>query len=254
MMQTHSREIRKIAHCVLAFLAVGASLAFGAEPLSVALVGDGYGKYEVNAIAKNVLNELDDICSYQVVEGRLGPEEFGQYDVGVLARTVESYGPGESREIEKYVTSGGTLVLIGVSPRSLFIVDVGPNDGAVRMRNDSFLFGSTVFEEGGKEASVFQPDSPLLKDVFAHGSDPLWMMGTVFLPNPDWENIIGHNQNILVGRTSLGKGSVYFFGSELFRLIKAANDAGRPEDVQGWIQILKNLFRQAALSPHHSNP
>lgn len=220
----------------------------GADPLSVALVGDGYGKYEVEAIAKNVLNQLEDVCSYQIVEGKLDPESFRQYGLVVLARTVEPYNPAETKMIEEYLSDGGKLVLINVAPRSLFIVDRGPGEASKRMQSASFLFGSTLFEDGGQRASVFQPESPLLKDVLAEGEDPLWLTGTVFLPNPNWENLIGSNQNILVGKTQVGKGTAYFLGSELFRLIKSAKDEGRPDDVQGWIQIFKNILREAAAS------
>lgn len=247
MTQTPLGKTGKITRLILSLLLVGASLVRGADQLSVALVGDGYGKYEVEAIAKDVMNELEDVCSYQIVEGKLDPEEFAQYGLVVLARTIEPYTSEETSEIEQYVNDGGKLVLINVAPRSLFIVDIGPDDGAKRMRSDSFLFGSTRFEEGGLKTNVFQPESPLLKDVFEGGGDPFWMKGTVFLPNPHWENIIGNDQNILVGQTQLGKGTVYFLGSELFRLIKTAKEEGRPDDVQGWSKILKNLVRQAAI-------
>lgn len=246
MIPSQLGKIGKITPLILAFLLVGAGLGRGADQLSVALVGDGYGKYEVEAIARDVMNELEDVCSYQTVEGKLDPKDFAQYGLVILARTVEPYTSEETGEIEKYVNDGGKLVLINVAPRSLFIVDLGPDDRAKRMRGDSFLFGSTNFEEGGQKTTVFQPESPLLKGVFEGGDDPFWMKGTVFLPNPHWENIIGHDQNILVGQTQLGKGTVYFLGSELFRLMKTAKDEGRPDDVQGWIQILKNLIRQAA--------
>lgn len=234
------------APLVLMMLLAGAGWSPAADQLAVALVGDGYGKYETEALAKNVLNELEDVCSYQIIEGKLDPKEFSQYGLVVLARTVEPYGPDETREIERYVSGGGKLVLINVAPRSLYIVDPGPEGGPTRMRGDSFLFGSTRFEEGGKQTTVYQPDSPLLKDVLEEGGDPLWMRGTVFLPNPDWENLIGSDQSILVGQTALGEGTVYFLGTELFRLIKTARDAGRPEEVEGWVRILKNLVRQAA--------
>ncbi len=110
----------------------------------------------------------------------------------------------------------------------------------------AFLFGSTSFEEGGKKALVLLPESPLLKDAIPDGQDPLWMTGTVFLPRNDWENVIGYDPGILVGQTQLGKGTVYFMGSELFRLLKMAKEENRLDEVQGWVQILKNLIRQAA--------
>jgi len=220
-----------------------------AEPFSVALVGEGYGKYEIEAISRRVMTEMEGAVVYELCPSKLPAEEFKRFGLVILASsTAEPYRPEETKEIQQYLLAGGKLLLIGTAPRNLLIEDASVSEDGRRRRAPQFLFGPTQSKENSSPAMVNQSDSPLLSGVFSKTQKPFWLSDGIFLPKADCENIIGVGEEalVLVGRFQVGRGEVYYLGHELFRLVKKAKELDKPEELDGWIQILTNIIKAAS--------
>lgn len=237
----HLQIYTRLWALVLCLLA-GAGTLLAAPPADgpVALVGQGYGWTEVQSLVKYVMDrELPGVI-HEAFEGRLEPEEFDRFRAVEVAGDLEDpYTTEESHRIEEYVRGGGTLILIRQAPKSFYISSDGQAD-----RGASYLFGRSYYMRESPRSSVFNAEASLLKGAFEATPDPFWLTGNVMLKSPEWNNLIGDGDYILVGHLPVEEGNVYFLGSELFRVLSQAKSEHLEQESEGWIRILKN-----ALSP-----
>lgn len=227
---------------VLGSLVVGLGILLplrsGAEGV-IGLAGEGYGAAEIQSIIKNVIDREMGSVVYEVHEGLLPVEEFAKYRLVVLAgaNSERTYNAEESEKVNDYVAKGGRLVLIQQAPKNFSMT--GGN------RDSDFLFGRSYYMRDRPECTVYEPESPLLEGALEPGERPFWLRGSVLLKSPEWENIIGHNEFILVGKRTIGEGTAYYLGSELFRLLIEVR-AENADKADGWIRILKNILSEPA--------
>lgn len=232
--------MRPILYPLLAFGLLLAFSVLGRAELPVGLVaGDGYGRSEVKSLIESVFNsELPNVV-YEDCGEFLTPEEFSKYRMVVLAggNSIRSYTSEETAQIEDYVRKGGRLLLINQSPKMFSLAD-GQVD-----RDSSYLFGRSYFRRDNPECTIYQPDSPLLAGALKENPAPFWLQANVLLKNPDWENIIGSDDFILVGQRAIENGKVYYAGTELFRILKRSREQN-VADAEGWVAILKNILSE----------
>jgi hypothetical protein len=208
----------------------------------IGMAGKGYGAAEIKAIAQNVLDRDLSSLTYEMGGDFLPAEDFQKYKMVVLAgdNDEQSYSAEDIEKIQAYVENGGRLLLIHQAPK-MFSMQRGT-------RAEVFAFGRSYYMREIPESSVREPGSPLLAGAFDSIPQPFWLRGNILLKSPDWDNLVGTDEFILVGHRPLGKGHLYYAGSELFRILKAAKDSQEPDAALGWIQILKNIFTHATVA------
>ncbi len=222
-----------VVSLLVVFLGLSSSLSQAEE--KIALAGQGYGRREAESIINMLFNRDLQSMPYEDVGEFLAADDYGNFGMVVLAGldAERGYTIEESEKIRNYVEKGGRLLLIRQAPKMF-------PDGA----KGGFLFGPSFYVREGAECEVRQPDSPLLAGALEVGH-PFWLQGNVFLKSLDWENLIGTDTYILVGERRLGQGKLYYLGSELFRLLNESK-SGQQGGVEGWVQILKNIFNDTA--------
>lgn len=202
----------------------------------VGLVGDGYGRHEVAYLTKRVAPEVEALL-FEDCGTNLPAKEFTNFRMVVIAGLDDqTYSEEESQVVEDYVRKGGRLVLIQQAPKA-FRATTGGGD-----ENFNFLFGRSSFFRDGSDCTIYEPENPLLVGAFAEVAHPFWLNASVMLKGLDWENLIGNNDDVLVGRLRMGEGEVYYMGHETFRLAKTAKEEGQEPALLGWIQIWKNIL------------
>lgn len=222
-----------VVSLLVTFLGISVSLCQADE--RIALAGQGYGRTEAQSIINVVFHRDLQSVPYEDVGEFLSADDYRNFGMVVLAGmdAERAYTIEESEKIRDYVEGGGRLVLIRQAPK-LF------PDGT----KGGFLFGPSFYVREGAECEVRQPDASLLAGAI-EGEHPFWLKGNVFLKSLDWENLIGTDTYILVGERRLGQGKLYYLGSELFRLLNESK-SGQQGGVEGWVQILKNIFNDTA--------
>ena len=241
-------EGRGLSRWLISFMAVllgiftFASTALAAPPPAdapVALVGEDYGWAEAKAVLKNVLEtHLSEVTS-ESIEGRLAPEDFARYRVVVFGGAMtQPYTSEESQRIENYVRDGGKIVLIQQAPKNFRIEDAQERD-----KDSAYLFGRSYYRRDGLPCTVYEPKAPLLEGAFEESQDPFWLQGAVMLRGLEWQNMIGHDDFVLVGQMAMGHGQVYYFGHELFRLLMRGKQDGKEQDVNDWVRMLTNALK-----------
>ncbi len=219
---------------------VGAAGAMNAEELPakpLALVGDAYGKYDVVSITRNILDHAD-----WVFESRgsfLPAEEFSRYALVVICHSQSRpYTEEEQGAIRRYLEQGGRLLLMHSAPKAM----AGEESAAA-------LHDWLGMKAGGiRSATITQAASedPVMKGVLREdGSLPTWSAGKQGVSSfeGDVEVLMGNEQVALAARRKVGKGMVYYLGSELFRLRlpKSVDRADSPH----YIALIRNIIGEA---------
>lgn len=203
----------------------------------VALVGEGYGWTEVQSITRHVLDAKLPQVIHEAFQGRLDPEEFNRFRAVVLAGSLETpYSPSESYQIEEWVRGGGTLVLIQQAPKNFFV------DEAQSDRATSYLFGRSYYLRENPLSTVFYPDAAMIEGAFDETPFPFWLSGSVMLRGPQWINIAGNGEFVLIGHLPLDKGSAFYLGHFLFRVQINARRQHLEHEADGWVDILRNIL------------
>ncbi|MFV0337569.1 MAG: hypothetical protein ACK5LK_04915 [Chthoniobacterales bacterium] len=203
---------------------------------AVAFVGAGYGRTEVDSLMKKIVPQVDGLEA-EDCGTYLKAEDFVNYRMVVIVGMLEKeYTPEESDIIYEYVNKGGSLVLVHHGPKNLRI------GGTDADRRQSYLFGRSDYIRGAAACVVHEPDASLLADVLTADSEPFWLRSTVLLNGTEFENIIGSDDHVLVGRLIVGDGEVIYLGQEFFRLAQTAKKEGKDAALEGWVQIWKNIL------------
>lgn len=221
---------------LVVFVATGLLKAEVAIDGPVGFVGDGYGKAEVKYLTERVAPEVDGL-SFENCGSELPAKEFSKFRMVVIAGIeVDTYTAEETQIIEDYVRQGGRLVLVQQAPKA-FRATGGGGD-----RDLNYLFGRSYYLRDNPDCTVYEPENPLFAGALVEEARPFWLNATVMLRGLDWENLIGSNDYILVGRLRLGEGEAYYMGHEVFRLAKTAKEKNQEPALLGWIQIWKNIL------------
>lgn len=228
---------------LLLTLSLAASLAtLHAGPQEVAFAGSSFGRSEVKSILENVVGRMPDGVHYVEFGDAIPAEEFKNFGLIVIATGVSTaYTPDEAAIIENYIREGGRLLLIHQAYRSIREAE-GMNRKSDLSHFESWLGpGRSTFFRTPVECTVNTPDDPLLTGVFRQNPQPHWLTANILLKNPEFENLIGSDEGILVGRKRIDKGVVYYLGSELFRM-KLAMYKDRHADSVSWAQLIENIL------------
>jgi len=220
----------------------------GAEKKPVALAGGNYGPYEKSVIIRNVLTPEKIV--FEDRGDKLDPMEFERYSVVILAgsllqedgKSPRIWSQEEIDTVNKYVEQGGTLI---VSTAVL----LNPMGGWPKGFDTTALtaLGAKRISSGAKVSempfTVRIKDSPYVKDITKESYQ--WKgavaglinitTGTAIMGADDTTgNLIA---SILVNE--YGKGRVFAFGMELFRM-----DAKNP-DTRAYEILLRNAILSA---------
>lgn len=227
---------------VLSFGMMASALAGDRE---IAFAGEGFGAAEVKSILVNVVGRVPDALQYVEFGSEIPVEEFQKFGVVVLATKVAAaYTAEQAQVMEAYVRQGGRVLLIHQAYRS--IMEPGETEG-MRGKGEFPHFeswlgkGRSYYVKAGLECAVNLPDDPLLAGVLKKNPAPVWLNGHIFLRNPEFENLIGMDDYILVGRKRVGSGTVYYLGSELFRM-KLPQYKEKHADAVSWGQLIENIL------------
>ena len=226
--------------CSLAFIILG-GISLRADNRLLALVGgDSPGQSEIKSILQNVILAERPAVQHEEQMRFLEASAFARYRMVVIAgRAERAYSAEESQVIEEYIKGGGKLLLIHEAPLSF------PATTAESGHNEAFFFGRSYYRRDNPLCEILRPKDPVLSGALQGNNSPFWLHGVILLKNPEWDNLIGSGDLILVGRRKMERGEVYFLGHELFRLMANASKEGKGEDVEGWRQILKNILSES---------
>lgn len=208
----------------------------------IVLMGDGYGRLEVETIVREVIEKNGLTDEYIPTDGTIPAEEYQRYRVVVIACELkERYTPEELRTIERSIEEGLRLVLIQQAPKALKI------DPEAKDTPDAFLFGMSQMHHQQPRALVLKPDHPLIAGLFdpANADDPLLeARHFVMLRSDDFDNLIGSENFMLVGTLQKGKGDVIFLGHQLFRLLSARNETPSRAEAGRWSDLLARVLEK----------
>ncbi len=236
---------KTLVRLALCALSLGMTVTASAQDREVAFAGDEYGAAEVKSILTNVVGRVPDDIRYVEYGPTIPAEDFQKFGMVVLATKVaDAYTPEQAQVIEAYVRQGGRLLLIHQVYRSMMEPrDVETMRGKAEFPHfESWLGkGRSMYVKQGLECAVNEPDDPLFAGVLKRNPAPEWLKGGIFLKNPEFENLIGRDDYILVGRKRVGAGTVYYLGSELFRM-KLPMYKERHADSISWAQLIENIL------------
>lgn len=222
-----------------------ALIGLGLSPLSpardarpLALVGGGYGTHEVTSIVRNILDQED-----WVFESRgtfLPAGEFEKYALVVIASSQDRpYTAAEQEIIRQYLEQGGQLLLIQQAPRNMADAE------SAAAQSQWLGMSQQAIKAIDPEKAVVAQD-PVLKGVVSPaGPRPSWIggsQGVVHLAE-GVQALIGEGDRALVARRDVGKGRVYYLGSEVFRL-RLANSPHR-KDSESYLTLIRNILSEA---------
>lgn len=215
------------------------SLAFAtlanAQPsaLPIALVGDSYGVHEVTSITRNILDHEDWVFE---ARGRFLPvEEFEKYALVVIATSQERpYTSKEHDAIKRYLEQGGRLLLIQQAPLHMAdAVSAGAQYGWLGMNQRSVKIPP--------EDAIIAKD-PILGEMTGRPSWIAYGQGVGNLAE-DVAPLMGDGTNAIIARRDVGKGRVYYLGSEVFRLRAAKSP--HLQDSDSYLAIIRNILAEA---------
>jgi hypothetical protein len=208
-------------------------VALEAKP--VALVGDSYGRHDVRSIQRNIFDRED--WHFEERGGFLSPEEFGDYSMVVIAHSQERpFTTEEHGLIKQYLEKGGNLLLLNQAPRRI-VDEESKEAGREWMGFDAERIKPI------DPANAHISEDPILKDVAEEdGPRPSWIGGEFGARqwDPDVEVLLGGESGALALHRRVGDGSVYFLGSELFRL-RLPSSPHQP-DSGSYVRLIRNIL------------
>ncbi len=224
----HSRIIFSLA-CLFFCLVLSADV-----PKPTILTGTSYGTHEVRRLINTAIAiGEDETYIYRNFEGEIPYDELDKYSLLIVAFAVKTPATAaEMKKLRSWVEKGGGLILMSAVPYSLC-------GGAAEFRRDKALAwtgitGMMVFRNGG-ECGIVQPGSAILKGITYDWSEKVTRMVTVA---PPMKAVIGQGDQALIGMAEVGKGKVFYFGAELFRLRQAKSPMADP-----YLEAIRNAIR-----------
>lgn len=210
----------------------------------VALAGSSYGVHEIKLLINNaIVVSEEETYIYKNCGADIPVSELDKYSLLIIATSVDkALTDAEMGKLKEWVLNGGNLMLIQASPQSL----CGGADGLQKRKLLSWAGIQSVKSlKDGAPAKVAHAESPLLKGVeLAKGSDgkPVWPENVNFVAttNPPMEPVIGDPSSCFIGIAKVGKGTVTYFGEELFRMQK-----NKPESAKKYLEVMRNAIRMA---------
>ncbi len=231
---------------ILFLLAVSATfmMTMFADELGkpIALVGNSYGVHELKMLINNaiVISE-EETYVYQNRGTEVPISELDNYSLLIVATSVsKSLTDEEMEKLKEWVMKGGNLMLIQYAPIAL----CGGADGLQKKKLLSWTGIQCISNiRGGAPCEIIQPESVLLKNVKMEKNSngkKVWPenvsnIATVSLP---MDTVIGNNSSCFIGIAKIGKGSVFYFGDELFRMRNAKSPA-----VDKYLEVMRNAIR-----------
>jgi len=206
----------------------------------IALVGESYGRHDVRSIIRNILDRED--WHFEERGGFLPPEEFSNYSVVVIAHSQERpFTSAENARVREYLQNGGNILLLNQAPRRM--VDAESKDAG----RDWMGFEVDRIQPIDPGSANLANDRVLEGVVAPDGARPSWIGGLLGARDlePDVEMLIGGETGTLALRRRVGDGTVYFLGSELFRL-RLPSSPHQP-DSDSYVRLIRNIL--AAHSP-----
>lgn len=222
-------------------MALGA-LCFGTLAASAAEKVAVVGTAEAASIIRNLSETESGSVDFEEFREGLPASEFSNYALVILTPGTDnaptlSYSPADCAVIEEYVAKGGRLLLIQQAPKLLRLTE-GDSD-----KGSDYLYGRSYYHRDGVACEVMVPEDPLLKGVLDANPAPHWFHASVLLAHDAFQNIIGGNGQILVGRAKFGDGAVYYVGHELFRM-QLPSRLERHADADSWKHLLLNIIQE----------
>ncbi len=210
----------------------------------VALVGHSYGIHEVKIlINKVIVVSEEETYVYQNCGGNIPISELDKYSLLIVATSVsKALTDDEMEKLKSWVTNGGNLMLIDFAPISL----CGGRDELQKKKLLSWAGIQSVRSvKAGISCKVIKTDAPFLKGVeFEKNNDGIriWPENVNRIADviPPMRTIIGDASSCFVGIAQVGKGTVSYFGGELFRMYRR-----KPELSVKYMEIMRNAVRIA---------
>jgi len=223
----------------MAFLLLG--LLFHAQTAvakPVCVVSNSYGTHEEKVFIKKALTISSELEYLYESHGAFPPmDKLDNYSLVVILHSTERpFTNQECNIMQKYLESGGHLLLGGFAARSL-AREVGA-------ANIPWIGIKTVVAGKGAKAEVLKPEHPFLKGAFDTVSSPQWLASTYLgvLDSPSFETLIGTpDKRVMVGYQKIGKGWVAFLSLEAFRFKKDMPQ----EEKDAYYKIFQNIVEYA---------
>ena len=240
MKTIHLSFISYIALTVL--LLAGFPLIVSAEEKCkpVALVGNSYGVHELKIlINKAVVISEDETYVYQNCGTEIPVSELDKYSLLIIATSVsKALNNDEMEKLKLWVTNGGNLMLINAAPLAVC-------GGREELQKTKAFAWAGILNtrniRNGIQCRIMNAEAPLLKGVKIDDVKtwPENVNNIADISTP-METIIGDASSCFIGTAKIGKGTVYYFGEELFRMY-----GKKPEIANKYLEIIRNAIRAA---------
>jgi hypothetical protein len=210
----------------------------------VALVGSSYGVHEIKLLINNaIVVSEEETYIYKNCGADVPVSELNKYSLLIIATSVDkALTDGEMEKLKGWVLSGGNLMLIQGAPAAL----CGGTDGLQKKKLLSWAGIQSVKSlNTAVPCKVTHAESALLNGVeLAKGGDGKlgWSenVNYIAIVNSPMEPIIGDPSSCFIGIAKVGKGTVSYFGEELFRMQK-----NKPESAKKYLEMMRNAIRMA---------
>ncbi|MFA5646628.1 MAG: hypothetical protein WDA18_09830 [Candidatus Ratteibacteria bacterium] len=231
--------IKKI-FCIAAAMLLGIStLSQAASAKPVCVVANSYGVYETKVFINNVFSPEGNY-TYEQKGSAFPVDDLEKYSLVAVFHSAERpWTSEECSTIQKYLESGGHLLLGGFAARNL--------SKEVGAANIPWIGIKTVGAGKGAKAEVLKPAHPLLKGVFDTVTSPEWLASTYLgvVDSSALEILVGIPENrVMVGFQKVGKGWVAFLSLEAFRFKKDMPQ----EEKDAYYKIFRNIVEMANTS------
>ena len=197
-------NMKKTLFGLAAFLA---ALAVSAG--NVQLCGNSYGVHEIKLLINKAVVREDVIYQYQKTGDCIDFTKLPDCKVLIVASSVSKKPtPEEMATLRKWVMDGGHLVLICRSVNGIASVKDWKWAGITLVR---VLKKYDVF--------AVDPASPLFKGIKIEKGRPLFQNEVLAIPVSEPMKVIaGNGKNAFIAEGSFGKGKIYLFAAETFRM------------------------------------
>ena len=232
--------IRCLMIFALLVIGIGQPFTVNAAPQGtgkpVALVADSYGKHDVTSIIRTIFDYED--WHFENRGTFLPADEFSKYSLVIVSHAQSApYSAEDHRRIEAYLNEGGRILLIGSAPKSMYEKET-QRDARAWI---GFDIRRTRPEEAG--AATLASD-PLLEGVPVT-PPPSWITEPLVATRLEGDAtvLVGTPDSALIAKRNVGKGAVYFMGSQPFRLRAAKSP--HQKDSASYIRVVRNIIAEA---------
>lgn len=220
---------------ILSVLTFFTALMTGQDPRPIAVSGNSYGVHEIKILVNNaIVISQSETYVYKNFQGELPLDELDQYGTLIIAHSLKApLDAAAMKKLEKWVSSGGTLILMSHAPNMI----CGGPAGLVREKKLAWCGIESIVSGGADDCRVLIPGNDILRGIETSWTGTAAPLAVVA---PPMQTIIGNGRLCLAGEAKIGNGRVFYLGPELFRMRTRKAPLAGP-----YLELIRNVIRKA---------